>query len=100
MFQNTTRISRGTLRVCSRGISPGYFHLGCKLGAFPLKTMYETWVLDDSYNKMISVIDMFMTKFPTHEFSKIRICKLRSRYKDFSALLSIGYICSLVDLEN
>ena len=63
--------------------------LGCRLGAFPPKTLYETWVLDESHNKMIAAIDMFFNKFPSHEDSSMKICTLRSRFKDCSELLSI-----------
>ena len=73
--------------------------LGCKLGAFPPKTLYETWILDESYNKMIAAVDMFFHRFPSNQDSSMRICTLRSRYKDCSGLLSIGYICNLLNLS-
>ena len=73
--------------------------LGCRLGAFPPKTLYETWILDESYTKMLAAIDMFLNKFPSHADSCMRICTLRSRFKEYSALLSIGYICNLLSLD-
>ena len=65
--------------------------LGCRLGAFTPKNLYETWILDDSYNKMVSAIDMFFNRFPTHQDSCMRICTLCSRFKDCSGLLSVFY---------
>ena len=65
--------------------------MGCKLGAFPPKTLYETWVLDDSYTKMTAAIDMFLNKFPTHEMSKMRyvLYVLDSRIVQLFCLLGI-----------
>lgn len=74
--------------------------LGFKRGAFLPKTLSETWALDESYIKMVAAVDMFLFKFNTPELSNLRICTLRSRYKDCSGLLSIGYFCNLVNSED
>lgn len=50
--------------------------------------------------KMVAAIDMFFTKFPDHELNALRVCTLRSRFRDCTALLSIGYFASLVSLEH
>ncbi|QBP46936.1 nucleoprotein [Tetrastichus brontispae RNA virus 1] len=73
---------------------------GCPLRAFPSKNVYDGWALDDSLNKLVSGIDMLLTKAPQHKYSYLRICTLRTRFQDCSGLLSVGYFCKLVSLSN
>ncbi|APG78719.1 putative nucleoprotein [Hubei dimarhabdovirus virus 2] len=73
---------------------------GCKLGTFPPPSLYDTWPLDEGYAKMIAAIDMFYSKFPARPGSILRICTLRSRFKDCASLLSVGYISDLLNLTN
>lgn len=72
----------------------------CNYQVFPPKVVYETWALDKSYCKMIAAIDMFFSRFPDHVLSPLRICTLRSRYRDCAGLLSIGYFSGLVSLKS
>lgn len=50
--------------------------------------------------KMVAAVDMFFNKFPDHEYNALKVCTLRSRFRDCTALLSIGYFSSLVSLEH
>lgn len=67
---------------------------------YPTQSVFESWPQDESYMKMVAAIDMFFSKFPDHEHNALRVCTLRSRFRDCTALLSIGYFSSLVSLEH
>lgn len=62
----------------------------------------SSWANNDSYRKLIAVVDMFFNMFRDHKFSKIKVTTLSSRNKDCGGLtpirdLSKYLACSTVD---
>lgn len=74
--------------------------LGFDGAVLPPKTLYDTWPLGESYNAMAVAIDMFLSKFNTHQLIYARISTLRSRFRDCSGLLTLGFFCNLVGMES
>lgn len=73
--------------------------MDASIPALPPSAMYDNWILDESYRKMVAAIDMFLFKFPNHECAAFRMCTIRSRFKDCAGLLSLGFMSSLLNLE-
>ena len=75
-------------------------HLGYTSANYPADIVFDTWQLCYDYNKMIAAFDMYFCKFPKHEKSYLRVCTINSRMKDCAALMSLGYITRLLNMQD
>ncbi|MFH4975801.1 hypothetical protein AB6A40_002510 [Gnathostoma spinigerum] len=57
------------------------------------------WIHDINYCALVGVLDMFLSKFPCHEFEKLRGCTLVARYKDCVILPSINQTAKALRIE-
>ncbi|CAN7990396.1 unnamed protein product, partial [Ixodes pacificus] len=56
---------------------------------------YSNWVSDPAYMGLIAAIDMFLYRFPNHQYASARVGTMPSRYKDCSVFTALGQIVSL-----
>lgn len=61
--------------------------------------IYKGWLNNREYNTLVAAYDMFFHKFPMHPLSNIRIGTTGSRYRDCAALMSYGYLLSLLSMN-
>lgn len=61
--------------------------------------LYSSWSSDKGYNILVASFDMFFHRFPNHQYSNLRIGTIGSRYRDCAALLSFGYISTLLGMD-
>lgn len=72
---------------------------GCPINSAPPKSMFDVWILDDDYAKIVAAVDMFLSKFTNILYSPLKICTISSRHRDCTALLSVGFIAGVAGLE-
>ena len=75
-------------------------HLGFTSTNYPADIVFDTWQLNNDCNKLIAAFDMYFCKFPKHEKSYLRVCTINSRMKDCAALMSLGYITRLLNMQD
>ncbi|AJG39192.1 nucleocapsid [Wuhan Insect virus 7] len=73
---------------------------GYKKGGYPSSFTSEDWAGSLDFTRMVAAIDMFLSKFPTLVQSQLRICTLTSRFKDCTALMSLGFIKEVLCLPD
>lgn len=61
--------------------------------------IYKGWLGNREFNTLVAAYDMFFHKFPMHPLSNIRIGTTGSRYRDCAALMSYGYLLSLLSMN-
>ncbi|AOX47519.1 nucleoprotein [Orgi virus] len=54
--------------------------------------VYTSWQGDRIFNKLVAGIDMFLMRFPQHQWGHLRLGTIGSRFRDCAALLSYGYL--------
>ncbi|APG78679.1 putative nucleoprotein [Hubei lepidoptera virus 2] len=64
-----------------------------------VRGFYQSWLSDLGFTKMVAAYDMFLHYFKHHEHGLLRIGTLSSRHKDCAALLSIGYLEHILNIE-
>lgn len=57
------------------------------------------WEQNKEYSKLVAAIDVFFIRFPEHEHSKIRLCTIRSRYRDCAALVGFEYFRGILEAK-
>jgi hypothetical protein len=74
--------------------------VSCPYAVFPVDSLDDAWPLDESYMKIVAVIEMFLNRFPENSQSVLKTCMLRSHFKDRTTLMSVGYFSNLVNLTD
>ncbi|AVM87299.1 nucleoprotein [Hainan black-spectacled toad rhabdovirus] len=58
----------------------------------------KDWLCNANFLRLVGAIDMYYYRFDQVDSALIRFCTLTSRYRDCSALLSIGYFCRITGI--
>lgn len=57
------------------------------------------WEQDKQYSKVIAGLDMFLVRFPSEDYSRLRLCTIGARYKDCAALVGVEYLRNLLNVD-
>lgn len=63
-----------------------------------IRMYFMTWLQNPNFNKLMAAIDMYMCRFPKHNFAYLRIGTLVSRFRDCVALTELTYICKTISM--
>ncbi|ASM90771.1 nucleoprotein [Holmes Jungle virus] len=61
--------------------------------------LYNSWLSNKNYCKMIAAIDMFFCHFPQHQDSNLRFGTITSRFRDCAALTSLEHFRETVGFK-
>lgn len=56
----------------------------------------QHWVSDASFCALVAAVDMFLRKFPRHDFERLRACTLGSQYRDCVIIGSISHTAKVL----
>ncbi|AJR28390.1 nucleoprotein [Sweetwater Branch virus] len=62
-------------------------------------SLYNSWVSNFNYTKLIASFDMFFYKFKDHEYSLMRFGTIPSRWKDCGAITSLSHLKNLTGMD-
>ncbi|YP_010229214.1 nucleoprotein [Almendravirus balsa] len=60
---------------------------------------HSAWIIDPDYRKICAAYDMFLKKFPEHQYSILRMCVQGARLKDCSLLSDIIFAKKLLGVD-
>lgn len=61
--------------------------------------IYIGWENNREYKILVSAYDMFFHRFPKHQYANMRVGTTGARFKDCSALMSLGYIMQVLGMK-
>ncbi|AEI17630.1 N gene product [Kotonkan virus] len=64
-----------------------------------LPSLQSSWVANQDFCKIVAGIDMFFNKHKMNDWAYLRFGSIPSRFKDCSALLSLGHICDVTGMD-
>ncbi|AJR28448.1 nucleoprotein [Marco virus] len=59
----------------------------------------KLWMQDPNFLKIVAGVDMFLCKFPSHNWAFLRFATIVSRFKDFAALTALDHLWGLLGIE-
>lgn len=63
-----------------------------------VSTTFKSWLMYAPLRKMMAGIDMFLNKYPEHEFKLVRFGTIITRFKDCGVLTEFHYLSTMTDL--
>lgn len=63
-----------------------------------IRLYFMTWLQNPNFSKLMAAIDMYMCRFPKHDFAYLRIGTLVTRFRDCVALTELTYICKTISM--
>lgn len=65
----------------------------------PFALTHCSWEQNTHYMRMAAVLDMFLSRFPEHIYSKVRFFTVSTRYRDCAALGDLRFVTKILGLS-